>query len=70
MMDIGQQQVNRLSTLDDEKTVSSDYVKALVEAQTGKPVKTIRAFQVFGKSADYAAKNKAFYAINLTIFPE
>jgi hypothetical protein len=63
------QQVNRLSTLGDDKSISIDYVKQLVESKTGKSVARITAKQVFGKSADYSTDNRCFFALNMTMFP-
>jgi len=57
------QQKNRLSTLTDDSSLGLDFIKHLVEAQTGKTVKSITPMQVLGKSADYSLDNRAFFCV-------
>ena len=64
-----EQQKNRLSYLSDDSSIGLEFIKELIEAATGKPVKSIIPMQVFGDAANYVDDNRAFYAINLTLFP-
>jgi hypothetical protein len=63
------QQKNRLSSLTDDSAIGLDFLKQLIEAATGKTVKSIVPAQVFGQRADYTGDNRVFYAINMTLFP-